>query len=652
MEASALRAIRAPENRVLSVTVGSVFLVAAVVFGLAAVVAVSMPYGIWDAMAYGSWSRMIADHWPHLRFAEASALDYQRPFFYFLQGTAWAIFGFHQAVGRLINLAFSVLLAAALGYLGLHSPRKHGVLCGALAVGLLVIASPFEQYIVSGLTDIPVAAMLATTAAVLYARRLGWAQLPVLALVACLTQLTKPSAVISLGSLVAATMIGPRTDFRRRALLAGAISTGTVAALVYDEIQARFVHMSLKTFLTTGTDGYYVALAKQVRTDTLLGTGWLGNDLRILMVFAMGYAVMRVAGLAHRPSVVAALVSALCWSWIAPPHGNVAGGLVPGTTSRAQVIGVAVLAASLLFALRAPDDAVPSRLDLGRLLVWLLPSLGVWMVYAVYDTRLLSPAWPPLLLLMARALLPACVGARGLHRWAAAIPAAGLLLLAVLATEQLNGFGSAGWREFQSGLGDTTAMRALAYGSDFNTELETLRQQVRPGDTIATVDGRLPFVYPGQIKSSAPQTCGALKATGATLFVLLESDAERFRHGVRAESAYWERCRHPALTLIGERPSAFAIFAIGPAKSAVGGCGAPPTTPGLAVEFGRFRTPAAANALLAHLRSLGFVQAKVEQLGCSLYRVAETGIADRSVAHGIVSEAASAHLKTSIVPSP
>src|SRR5262249_55894867 len=159
------------------------------------------------------------------------------------------------------------------------------------------------------------------------------------------------------------------------------------------------------------------------------------------------------------------------------------------------------------------------------------PSLVVWMVYAVYDSRLLSPAWPPLLLLIARALLPAFVGARGLHRWAAAVPAASLLLLALLATEQLNGFGSAGWRAFQSGFGNAAAMQSLAFGGDFSTELETLRQQVRPSDTIVTVDGRLPFVYPGQIKTSAPQTCSALKATGATLFVLLESDAERFRHG-------------------------------------------------------------------------------------------------------------------------
>jgi hypothetical protein len=636
---------------VFGVTVGGVVVVAAVVFVLAAVVAISLPYGEWDAMAYGVWSREIAEHWPHLRFADVPPFDYQRPFFFFLQGTVWAIFGFHQALGRLVNLAFSILLAVALGYLGFRSPRKHGVLCGALAVGLLVTVIPFERYIAAGLTDVPAAAMLAATAALLYTKRLGRAQLPVIALVACLTQLTKPSAFVSLGGLAAAALLGSRSGLRGRVLLAGAISVGTFVAFVYDEIQARYLHLSFTTFLTKGTDGFYASQSAQRRTDMLLGTTWLGNDLRILMVFALVYAVIRVAGLAHRPSVVAALASALCWSWIAPQHGGIAGGLVAGTTSRAQDVGVVVLAASLLFALRASDDAVPSRIDLGRLLIWLLPPFVVWVIYAVREVRLLSPAWPALVLLMARALLPAFVGARRVRPWAAAVPAAGLLLLAALATEQLNGFGSSGWQEFRSGFGNTAAMQALALGGDFNAELVALRPQVKPSDKIVTADGRLPFLYPGQVAVSPPDTCGQLRASGATLFVLLESDEERILHGAKAGSAYWQTCK-PALTLVAERPGAFAIFTTGTPASVVGGCGAPPLTPGIAVEFGRFRAATAAGTLLARAHSVGFVQAKVEQLGCALYRVAETGIPSQSVAQGIVSEAKSAHFKTTIVTSP
>lgn len=62
MEASAFQALRARDDRVLSATVAGVFVVAVVVFVLAAIVAVTLPYGEWDAMAYGAWSRMIAEH--------------------------------------------------------------------------------------------------------------------------------------------------------------------------------------------------------------------------------------------------------------------------------------------------------------------------------------------------------------------------------------------------------------------------------------------------------------------------------------------------------------------------------------------------------------------------------------------------------------
>src|ERR1700719_5254830 len=74
------------------------------VLALALVVAIFLPYGEWDAMSFGTWSRLIADHWPHLRFAGIGDADYHRPLFYALQGTVWSIFGFHQALGRVLSL--------------------------------------------------------------------------------------------------------------------------------------------------------------------------------------------------------------------------------------------------------------------------------------------------------------------------------------------------------------------------------------------------------------------------------------------------------------------------------------------------------------------------------------------------------------------
>jgi hypothetical protein len=46
---------------------------------------------------------------------------------------------------------------------------------------------------------------------------------------------------------------------------------------------------------------------------------------------------------------------------------------------------------------------------------------------------------------------------------------------------------------------------------------------------------------------------------------------------------------------------------------------------------------------------LGFVQARVEQLACELYRVVETGIPSTAVGRSIVDEATQAHLKASLV---
>src|SRR4029077_539806 len=99
----------------------------------------TLPYGEWDAMAYGTWSRLIADHWPHIRFAAANAVDYHRPFFYGLQGTIWRVFGFHQSLGRLLSLGFAMLLAAALGFIAWRSvSRRYAEVAAAVAVALVI----------------------------------------------------------------------------------------------------------------------------------------------------------------------------------------------------------------------------------------------------------------------------------------------------------------------------------------------------------------------------------------------------------------------------------------------------------------------------------------------------------------------------------
>jgi hypothetical protein len=225
---------------------------------------------------------------------------------------------------------------------------------------------------------------------------------------------------------------------------------------------------------------------------------------------------------------------------------------------------VITLAASLLFALAAPADSIPGRLELARLLVWLAPPLIVWSWFAVYTDRLASPAWPPLMLLMARALLPAFAGAAARLQLLVVVPAAALLLLAALATESMNGLGTVGWRSLTDSLGDTASLQSLAVGGDFGSELAALQPVVRPGDTIVTVDGRLPFYFGSQVALYGPQNCGQLRRPGRrTLFLLLESDEERTLYGAKAGSPYWQKCRSPTVTKVTERPGAFALFVVG-----------------------------------------------------------------------------------------
>lgn len=623
-------------------------LVAAVVVGCAAAVSAELPFGEWDAMSYGTWARLIAEHWPHIRFAAAGPMDYHRPVFYFLEGTLWHVFGFHQALGRLLGLGFGILLALALAYAAARTaPRGYAAAAAGIAVALLFATAPFERYLVAGLSDVPVAAVLALTAALLWSRRLGSLRLPLVAASSCLALLTKPTALASLAGLAAAVLLGPRSDLRRRAPAAAAIAGGTALGLVYDAVQAHLSHVGLRTFLTTGSDGFYASLAAAKRTHELLDDSWLGADLRILVVFALAYALVRLVR-PHRTAVAVAFVAAVVWSTLGPHLAAAGGGAVPGGGGTVQRLAVLAAAASLLFALAAPAGAIPARLDLARLLVWLAPPLVVWVLYSVYDVRLLSAAWPPLLLLVTRAFLPAVAGAAAVDAAAVAVPAAALLVVAAFGAVELNGFGNDGWHRFSTGFGDAAAMQSLALGGDFSAELAALAPQLPATKTVVTSDARLQFYYPQRVKLEGPQSCSQLAGAPATL-VLLESDEDRAVYGERTLPGFWESCTHPRPTLVAERPGAFAVLTTGRPVAEPGGCGASAPAPGLAVEFGQFTTPAAADALVTHLKGLGFVQASVEQLGCSSYRVVETGVPSRAVGRSILVEARRAHLHVRLV---
>lgn len=630
--------------------------VSVVLLALALLVAVTLPYSDWDALSLGTWSRLIAEHWPTLHFSYAYFGDYQRPLFYVLQGFIWHLFGFHQALGRLLSLAFAVLLAMAVGLLARTVAPPYRRLAAALAIVLLLLLTYFDQYVAAGLTDIPVTAMVALTAVVLCTHRLGRARLPLLAAAACLSVLTKPSALSALAGLGGAFLLGSRAGLRRRAYAVAALCLGVGGGLLYDLDQARYSHVSLWTFLSgyTGSQGsaYYARLADQLRSRVLLDTAWLGEDLRLLLVFALVYAVLRLFVSRHRLAVGVALPVAWVWSWLGP-HLAGARGLrvgILGTGGGTEQIAVLVLAASLLLALNAPADAVPDRLRLARLLVWATPTLALWANGYVFEPRALAPAWPPLVLLMTWTLLPAFAGAQRRSEWLVAVPAGAVLVLGLLAAYNLNGLGSSGWRQYRSGgisgLTNAALMRNVALGGDFSAEVNALAPQVGPRDRILTFDGRLRFFYLDQVDLQEPLSCSQL--AGHRVFVLLESDEIRAIYGKRGDSAYWDACR-PAPTMVDERLGAFAVFVTGAPRPTVGGCGAPPEEQGLAVEFGRLPSQAKAESLVKRLASVGFVQARVEQLGCSLYRVVETGVPDAKVGQSILAEARSAGLAATLV---
>jgi hypothetical protein len=618
------------------------------------VIALALPYGDWDAMSFGVWSRLIAEHWPHIRFAEAGAPDYQRPLFYFVQGTAWALFGFHQAIGKTLSLLFSGLLLASMAWLAARTVRVERHFAAALALVVVLLIAAFVRFIAAGLSDIPAAATVALTAALLLAPRLGRLQLPFVAISAVLAVFAKPSAIPALAGLCFAVLLGPRADLRRRSIAAAAVALGTCVGIAYDIVQAGYVHLPLKDFLTTGTsDGFYAQLADANRRRVLLDAGWLGNDLRVILVFALLYAVCRLVA-RHRLSVTIAFLVALAWSWLGPhlagAHGVRVGLLASG--GWLEQLAAVVVAGSLLLALLAPEHAIPDRLQLARALVWAAPPFVIWVLRVVYDNRLLAPAWPPLVLLIVWSLLPVFAGARKSRSWFVLVPATALVVLCSYTIQNVNGLGTSGWSQLRaggiSGLENQALMRNIALGGDFSSEVNALAPQVAKDDRILTYDQRLRFYYLTQVDFEAPQSCSQL--AGHRIFVLLESDEVRTIYGRTASTAFWDACPGHTLVRVDERPGAYTIFVNGAIRPSVGGCGAPPVVPGLAVEFGgSFKTAAEAQPTLKHVVGLGFVQARVEHEGCASFRIVETGIPDESVGKSIVGEARTAHLRAQLV---
>ena len=225
-----------------------------------------------------------------------------------------------------------------------------------------------------------------------------------------------------------------------------------------------------------------------------------------------------------------------------------------------------------------------------------------------------------------------------------------MVLLGAYAVLDMNGLGRTGWHQLRaagfSGLGDAAKMRDIAVGGDFAAELNAVAPQVGPGDRTLTFDQRLRFIYLSQVEIAPPLSCSQLR--NYHVFVLLESDEIQRVYGDRAQASYWERCAHP-FTKTDERLGAFAVFVSGMPRPAEGGCGALPQTDPLVVQFGpNFGTKSAAQSFLNKAAAVGFVEARVVQLGCALYRVVEP-VPNEQVAREVVAEAQTVNLHAQLV---
>jgi hypothetical protein len=530
---------------------------------LATFTAVVLPYAVGDALNYGAWSRYIAEH-HSLDYPELNDLLRGRPLFYLGQGGLWWAFGVHYAVGRLWSLAFGLLLLGCVIALG---PRSRlGLVGGLLAGAVLVLIPDYGTFVAGGLTDVPVTALIAATAAVLWLRRADTTRDVAIGLLALATVLTKTTGVLALIALALAHVAGPRGELRERLRAVGPLVVGLAAGLAYDAVEAARVGESLPAFLRAGTEGLWARAAADSRWGVLVRSDWLGVDLRPLLWFAAVYAVLRLTRLRHRRAALAAFAAAVAGSWLVPslaaagpqfPLGPFDGGL------DLHEVAYLLLLPQLLFTLAVPDDETPDTARLARLLVFALPVVIAWAARATYATRLVAPAWPALVLLMAEALGMCVLGALRVRPATTLAPVATVVLLVALAFAQVDSLGWARWKTLRawgpSAWRESGKMEHLVWGT-FGEEVILLRR-FGPHDTIATNDDRLRFFATGRIHP-VPRSCAGL-AGRRMLLLLVSGEAGQALElaGVPPVRA-WATCREPRTRQLASFPGQFVAFSV------------------------------------------------------------------------------------------
>ncbi len=540
------------------------WLVTFLFFGTAFLLAVVIPIHAQDALTFGEWSRLISEHW-HFHYAAATVQEYGRPLFYVLQGWVWGVLGFNETYGRILSGLFSVLLLGSLVWL--VRDRPWGRLAAALAALALISAPVFAEQIVSGLTDIPAAALVALTGALVWGRRPEPAPAIVAGVAAALAMLAKPSALLALAGLAVAQLLLDEPWRSRLLYRVAPIAAGIGVGLVYDALQADYVHTGLRSFLQAGVNtAYYRSLADEARRYALVDGAWFGDGLRVVAFFAVAYTLLRLAGVRHRLCVVLGVPTALICSWLGPwvaaHEQSVSVGSLHSVGAAAAAVGTAVF---LSIGVLSFQDAMATRRELLRFVIWALPTAIAWAVYGAYDFRLLAPAWPPLLALMVLAALPAATGFARRGALAVAVPVALFAIVVAENVYNLDGLHRSGWDELRrtDDWLDRDQTRAIVLPA-LSRALVVVRREMRPGDDLVSPEGAFRFFYPGHVEQSYPNSCEFLHRF--RVFVLTTDEGTKrymrdFLH-VSPEPSFWAACESPHLTQLTDGSEGYAVFRV------------------------------------------------------------------------------------------
>jgi hypothetical protein len=524
-----------------------------------------LPYLVWDSLVYSEWSRLIADAGAlHFHFSPIGAYHLQRPLFYVLQGWLWDLTGFSERTGRLLSLAFFVLLVVAVARLA----ARRSSLDGQVATLILLSVAAVSLYLSVGLTDIPVAAMVALVGLAVTSRiRHRWVLIGLAAVGAGLTKTAAYPAV--LGLLIAVLLVGERgmRPLAKRAITLGLpIVLGTAVALVYDETQSRYLGMSLSAFLRTGTGGYYSTLSDQVRWHVFAQFAWLGGGAMILLLlYGLLYGVARTSGLEHRASAAIAVGVSVPVSLLGPAATSQRGPVHSVWTAAIFVS----LTAMLLFGLtRAASQEAASRGQIAFVTIWALPTTLAWLVEAPYDTRLLAPAWPPLVVLIAWSLTPALRSAIRERSYLAAYGAAALAALAIGNLWDANGMTFGEWHALAqqpwSTIVNEDKVRAFLT-PEFEETLPVINRLLGDHGRLFASDGRYRFYFPGRSTGDYPRSCQSLMGYDAFVLDLSPSAVSYMRDYVHSspEPSYWAACNTPHLDVVLQTPD-HVVFAVKP----------------------------------------------------------------------------------------